>query len=101
MLLYAVQVEIDEEIAEAWRRWMNYTHIPEVIGTGYFRGYRFGEVVEPAAPQGKRRFLVLYEAPDEAHLQAYLEKEAPRLRAAYPPEFQGRFDASRWVWKMS
>lgn len=48
MLLYAVQVEIDEAVAEGWRRWMNYTHIPEVIGTGYFRGYRFGEVMDPA-----------------------------------------------------
>ncbi len=101
MVLYAVQVEVEEEIAEAWRNWMNYTHIPEVIATGYFRGYRFGEVVEPPAAAGKRRFLVLYEAPDEAHLRAYLEKEAPRLRAAYPPEFQGRFTAARWVWRMS
>jgi len=101
MLVYAVQVEVEEEIAGAWRNWMNYTHIPEVIATGYFRGYRFGEVVEPSPATGKRRFLVLYEAPDEAHLKAYLEKEAPRLRAAYPPEFQGRFTAERWVWKMS
>ncbi len=100
MRIYAVRVEVEVEVAEAWYRWMVYTHIPEVLQTGYFRGHRFGEVVEPPAPAGYRAFLVLYEAASAESLQAYLEKEAPRLRAAYPPEFQGRFRAERWVWEM-
>jgi hypothetical protein len=101
MLVYAVRVEIEAAMAEAWHRWMIYTHIPEVMGTGYFRGHRFGEVIDPPPPAEKRVFLVLYEVAEPGHLQAYLEKEAPKLRAAYPPEFQGRFSAERWVWKMS
>ncbi len=101
MLIYAVKVELSAEIAEAWRNWMLHVHIPEVLATGYFRGHRFGQVVEPASPEGRVTFLVLYEAAEEGSLSAYLEKEAPRLRSAYPPEFQGRFTAERWVWKMS
>lgn len=100
MLIYAVRVEIEADIAEAWRAWMVHTHIPEVLQTGWFRGHRFGEVVDPAPTEGKRVFLVMYEAADETALKAYLEREAPRLRAAYPPEFQGRFHAERWVWRM-
>lgn len=100
MRLYAVRVEVEEEIAEAWKNWMVYTHIPEVLQTGYFRGHRFGEVVDPPAAKGYRTFLVLYEAAEAEALSAYLEKEAPRLRAAYPPEFQGRFRAERWIWEM-
>lgn len=101
MLLYAVRVSVAEDIAEAWKQWMIYTHIPEVLQTGYFRGHRFGEVIEPAPPEGHKVFLVLYEAAEEAALRTYLEKEAPRLRAAYPPEFAGRFQAERWIWKMA
>ncbi len=101
MLLYAVRVSIEAELAEAWRNWMVHVHIPEVLQTGYFRGHRFGEVIEPPPPAGQRVFLVLYEAAQESDLRAYLEKEAPRLRAAYPPEFAGRFQAERWIWKMA
>lgn len=100
MLLYAVRVSIEAEIAEAWRNWMVHVHIPEVLQTGYFRGHRFGEVIEPAPSAGQRVFLVLYEAAQESDLRTYLEKEAPRLRAAYPPEFAGRFQAERWIWRM-
>lgn len=100
MLIYAVKVTLEAEIAEAWQSWMVHVHIPEVLATGYFRGHRFGQVIDPAPEAGRLVFLVLYEAADEASLSAYLEKEAPRLRAAYPPEFQGRFTAERWVWKM-
>ncbi|MCX7606078.1 MAG: DUF4286 family protein [Bacteroidia bacterium] len=100
MWLYAVQVQIEAEIAEAWHNWMVYAHIPDVLKTGWFRGHRFGEVVDPSPPPGYRTFLVLYEAADEVALRSYLEREAPRLRAAYPPEFQGRFRAERWVWRM-
>lgn len=100
MWLYAVRVEIEAEVAEAWRLWMLHTHIPEVLQTGWFRGHRFGEVVEPPPSPNKRVFLVLYEAAQESDLRAYLEKDAPRLRAAYPPEFQGRFQAERWIWRM-
>lgn len=100
MVLYAVKVEIAVEIAEAWRNWMVHVHIPEVLQTGWFRGHRFGEVVDPPSAVGKRTFLVLYEAAQRADLEAYLAKDAPRLRAAYPPEFQGRFQAERWIWEM-
>lgn len=100
MVLYAVRVEIEESIAEAWYQWMIYTHIPEVLQTGYFRGHRFGEIVEPPSLQGYKVFLVLYEAATPEALSEYLEREAPRLRAAYPPEFQGRFRAERWIWQM-
>ncbi|MCX8112022.1 MAG: DUF4286 family protein [Bacteroidia bacterium] len=100
MLIYAVRVEIEAHVAEAWRAWMIHTHIPEVLQTGWFRGYRFGELIDPPPPPNKRQFLVLYEAGEESALKAYLEQDAPRLRAAYPPEFQGRFQAERWIWKM-
>ncbi|MCS7188808.1 MAG: DUF4286 family protein [Bacteroidia bacterium] len=100
MVLYAVKVQIAEEIAEAWRAWMLHTHIPEVLQTGWFRGHRFGEIVEPPPRDGYKVFLVLYEAAGERDLQNYLEKDAPRLRQAYPPEFQGRFEAERWIWVM-
>ncbi|MEN3041135.1 MAG: DUF4286 family protein [Bacteroidia bacterium] len=100
MVSYAVKVEIDASIAEAWYTWMVHTHIPEVLQTGWFRGHRLGEIIEPPPAPGKRVFLVLYEAADLEHLRVYLEREAPRLRAAYPAEFQGRFQAERWIWHM-
>ncbi|MCS7296896.1 MAG: DUF4286 family protein [Bacteroidia bacterium] len=101
MLIYAVRVEIEVEVAEAWRYWMLHTHIPEVLQTGFFRGHRFGEMIDPPPPSGRRVFLVMYEAGTEADLKAYLEREAPRLRSAYPPEFKERFQAQRWIWQMS
>ncbi|MGQ9863462.1 MAG: DUF4286 family protein [Bacteroidia bacterium] len=98
MVLYAVEVQIDPQVAQAWQEWMLKTHIPEVLATGWFRGYRFGEVVDP--PSEKRRYLILYETSDHSLLEGYLNHDAPRLRASYPIEFEGRFEVRRFVWRM-
>ena len=40
MYIYNVTLKVDATVADDWTRWMRQTHIPEVIDTGYFTGYR-------------------------------------------------------------
>jgi len=36
MIMYNVTVMVEEDLATAWLDWMNQTHIPEVMATGFF-----------------------------------------------------------------
>lgn len=40
MYIYNVTVNIDDSIKEDWIRWMQQTHIPEVIASGCFTSHR-------------------------------------------------------------
>jgi hypothetical protein len=40
MILYNVTVKIEADAQEDWLQWMKSTHIPDVMDTGLFLGYR-------------------------------------------------------------
>ena len=41
MIIYSVEICIEEEITDEWINWMKKTHIPDVIKTNLFVKYNF------------------------------------------------------------
>ncbi len=80
MIIYSVTVSIDNDRAEEWRQWMQGTHIPEVMATGYFSGYTMHQILEPVVDPDRINYNVLYEIESLEKLREYQEKAAPALQ---------------------
>lgn len=81
-LLYSVTVQLAQADAAGWLEWMRSEHIPEVLATGYFSRHRVLRLVSPETEPGTVTYSVQYECFSQQQLEAYVEQEAPRLRAA-------------------
>jgi hypothetical protein len=97
MIIYNVTVTIDEALREAYKDWMLTTHIPDVLQTGYFLGYQFHEMLEPAPEPGTTTFSVQYRCESWEKYQAYQQRSAPQLKQAVIDKFGDRFAAFRSV----
>ncbi|MEJ0097717.1 MAG: DUF4286 family protein [Bauldia sp.] len=64
-LLFIVNVEVDKLVEDAWNRWYNEEHLPDIVSCpGFLSAERL--VREDA---GSRRYLTIYEVAGPAALQ--------------------------------
>jgi hypothetical protein len=94
-VLYEVNIDLDAGIEAAYRAWLR-GHVAEILALPGFVDARVFDVVEPAGG-GRIGICMQYRLQDEAALQAYLERHAPRLRAEGVARFGDRFAATRRV----
>ncbi len=94
MIIYNVTINIDEAAHDAWRQWMHDHHIPEVLATGYFVGARMSRLMIEEE-MGGITYSIQYECGSLQQLEAYREKEAPRLMAETERRFGGKYVAFR------
>lgn len=79
MLIYNVTVGVDTSIEKEWLAWMKETHIPDVMNTGMFVGYKIYKVV--GVQEGESvSYAIQYLAQSLNEIEEYLERFAPRLR---------------------
>ena len=97
MIMYNVTVMVEEDLATAWLDWMNQTHIPDVMATGFFVSHRVCRLMEPTPEPGTVTYAVQYFCTDRSHLQTYLEEHAPALRQEHHHRFGDRAQAFRTV----
>lgn len=95
-IVYEVNVEVDAEIAAAYRTWLR-AHIAEILALPGFVDARTFEVRDPAPTAGRIALCVQYRLTGTAALDAYLREHAPRLRADGVARFGERFRAQRRV----
>ena len=81
MVLYNVTVSVTEECANDWVKYMMEEHIPDVLGTGYFRDFRLCHVQGEA--EGGVTFAVQYMARSAEAFQTY-QRSAPRPSGGSP-----------------
>lgn len=93
MIIYNVTINIEESIEKEWLSWMQQEHIPEVIATGKFVKALMTKV-RVDEEMGGVTYSVQYGCPSQAHLDAYYEEDADRLRQA-SNKFAGKFVAFR------
>ncbi len=93
MIIYNVTVKVDLELQEEWRRWMREEHIPAVLATGRFTGYKLCRILHQE--EDGATYAVQYFCPDMATMQQYAAREAPRLQAEHRERFQDRYVAIR------
>jgi hypothetical protein len=95
MILYNVTVNVENDVREEWVEWMKSVHIPDVLQTGYFSGHTFLKLLNEEAGGSGTTYAVQYHCPSLAHLQRYLEQEAPRLQREHIERYKGKFVAFR------
>ncbi len=78
-VVYNVTVNVSDEILEEWLQWMESSHIPEMLATGFFNKALLVRV--HAFEQGGKTYAVQYTAPSMESYERYLKETAPQMQA--------------------
>ncbi len=93
MVVYNVTINIDQESADEWLKWMRETHIPDVMSTGHFRDSKICRV--QGEEEGGNTFAIMYTAKSQKDLEEYQEKHSPQLQSEHTQRFKGKFASFR------
>ncbi len=93
MLLYNVTVNVEASIEEDWLQWMKEEHIPMVLNTGLFSGYRFGRLL--VEEEVGRTYSIQYEASDLESFRLYEQLYADELRRTTTQKYGSKIVAFR------
>ena len=96
MVIYNVTTGVDRAIELEWLEWMREIHIPEVMRTKMFVGFKFYKVLT-TEDDGTVSYAVQYSARSLGDIDLYLEKFAPSLRNESKKKFGDRQAAFRTV----
>src|SRR6185295_14945318 len=86
MLIYNVTSGVDRKIETEWLFWMKGTHIPEVMGTQMFTGYKLYKILSTES-EDTVSYAVQYSAKSLDQVEKYLENYAPSLRDEVKKKF--------------
>ena len=79
MIVYNVTTQPAWEIHEEWLNWMKEVHIPDVMATGMFSGYRMLRMLDVDQPDGPT-YTVQYFSQSRDYYEHYLANFAKELR---------------------
>jgi Domain of unknown function (DUF4286) len=80
-VIYNVTINVDDDIHQDWLEWMKKIHIPEVMQTGLFEGFRVLRVITPLGEEDPgTTYAIQYTLSDIKHFLAYTEQYAKELR---------------------
>ncbi|HYC40561.1 MAG TPA: DUF4286 family protein [Chitinophagaceae bacterium] len=96
MVVYNITLRIEPEIEAEWLQWQRQEHIPEVLATGKFTGYRFFRLLDRPAEEGLT-FVVQYFADSMSAYEDYIRNYAPGLRQKAFDKWGEQFVAFRTV----
>lgn len=96
MYIYNVTVSVDNEIQSDWLSWMSEEHIPEVMDTGYFTGFKIFKVLLNQEP-GSTSFSIQYSFKEMKNLQLYQANHAPNLQKKHSERYKDKCIAFRTV----
>ncbi|MBL7863611.1 MAG: DUF4286 family protein [Cyclobacteriaceae bacterium] len=89
MLIYNVTTGVDKKIEQEWLVWMKEVHIPDVMKTQMFLGYRMYRVLA-SDDEETVSYAIQYQAKSIHQIEHYLEKFAPALREHVKTRFGER-----------
>ena len=94
MFIYNVTVSISKENESEWIQWMKQVHIPHVLDTGLFTGYKFYKVLSHDDPS-TGSYCTMYGVEVLDNFVKYLNESAPALRKEMDDKFGGKYAAFR------
>ena len=94
MYIYNVTTNIEASIHDEWLKWMQETHIPDVLATGKFLNAKMSKVLVEE-DMGGITYSVQFTTTDKKILQEYYRDDAPRLRQEAQTLFAGKFVSFR------
>ena len=77
--MYNITTKVHSSINADWLQWQREEHIPEIIHTGLFTGYKFFRLLEQDDSEGCT-YAVQYTAATEENYLDYMQRFAPLLR---------------------
>ncbi len=95
MIIYNVTINVEDDVRDTWVKWMQETHIPEVMQTGKFVSYSFHKLLSRQEDETGTTFVVQYTAESMDHYDDYQANYAPALQAETRRLFDGKFVAFR------
>lgn len=97
MVIYNVTINVDMNIQEDWLNWMKKEHIPDVLNTGKFQGYRMLRVVNRSAGEEGVTYVVQYFCENLRKLQEYQAHYAQLLQQKHQDKYGTQVMAFRTI----
>lgn len=94
MLIYNVTTKVDWLVHDAWLKWMQEVHIPEVMATGCFEKQQLVRLLDTDETEGAT-YAVQYYAASNADYNRYMDVFAPALRQQVLDKWRERVIAFR------
>ncbi|HEY0261444.1 MAG TPA: DUF4286 family protein [Chitinophagales bacterium] len=94
MIVYNVTIKIDLNVHDIWFRWMQEDHIPRVMETGCFTGFKMYRILEEDTRDGIS-YAVQYFAKTMTDYFDYKEKFAPALQQETQNLFPDKYVSHR------
>ena len=91
MIIYEITTKVDKELVKTYEAYMQETHIPDLLETGYFESAEF-------APLGEGKFRVSYATKNRKVLDKYLDTSAEALRKDFIEHFPKGVEVSREIY---
>jgi hypothetical protein len=89
MLIYNITTMVERDIAPLWLSWMQDQHIPRVMASGCFDGYKLVRLLETDETQGLT-YAVQYHAPNLESYSRYIDHFAPGLQKEITRLWEGK-----------
>lgn len=95
MIIYNVTINIEDDVHQAWVKWMKETHIPMVMDTGLFVDFTFSKLLSRQDDETGTTYVIQYLANTMADYETYQKDFAPAMQAETRQYFDGKFVAFR------
>lgn len=95
MIIYNVTVNIDEEVASSWLKYMVERHIPDVMSTGCFEKYVLCNLLTRQSDEDGLTYTIQYYCENMEKYNLYSEKYSPALQQEHSALYGGKFVAFR------
>ncbi len=99
MIIYNVTTQTDNSIADAWLKWLQEEHIPELLATKCFTGATILQLLEVDDSDGPT-YAVQYKAESKSDYNRYVNLHAEKLRAKIFEKWGNNFVAVRTLLKI-
>ena len=91
-IIYNLTIQVEKSVASQWLQWLTTEHIPQILATGCFSGYRLVRLLEVDETEGLT-YAVQYEAQSKADYNRYIELHANAMRQLAYDKWGQRFIA--------
>lgn len=92
MFIYNVTITIEEDIHDAWLKWIKKVHIPDVMRTGCFVENKICKLL---TEESEITYAIQYTFRTMNDLNKYQKKFLPKLQQEHKEKFKDKFVAFR------
>ncbi len=96
MMIYNVTLKVENEITDAWVKWMKTEHMPDVMSTGLFTDCRLCRLLEQDEMEGMT-YVAQYFCEGMKQYNTYIDEHAQGMREKGFKLFGGKFVAFRTI----